>query len=1419
MVNVASSADIKWEGPGTDWNVGTNWVGDSVPGPDDTAIIDGTATGPGPTIASDVDVNNIYGPHGDGQVINVTGGHIVVNDAWSAEGLGDDDASTINISGSPIIEIYGVAPRGYGRGWAGPEDGKLTINISGDPNIHIVTSGIRGADEIDSVFDFYMSGGDVNCGIYMIGDNGSGDFYLTGGRFVCRGEFKIHGREGGFTDMLVGGEGSPAELIIGGSFLTPDDEDGSALIDLDNGYIECGEWNAAGENWILDINEGLLRIKNPSDTNFAEIQSWIDANQITGYDNTVTPIVTKDGDDYVVTVYFVHYLAYDESPVDFTTGMCPTDVNLSWTPGEYVDDHNIYFGDEPCDVSDSATALVEGYGPNSWSPPGPLELGKMYYWRVDTVNEPNVWTGGIWQFQIENGQARGPNPTNGIRGIPYADVESLSWTPSCVAANHIVWFGEGLPGSIVLFEDDFEDGFDANWAVTTGWSIYDATDDPNKFGDHNNNLASAVAGTLRSGDIDTSDANSINVSFAILLDKGVGSGEVTLNYYNGSTYVPVADWNENDPCDTWLGYGDTITDSQYLDISNFRIQLVSTLAGPNSVYINNVSVSNTWPIAAEYYQGETSDSNWPVSVDAWKAYSWRIDTIITGGKKVQGPHWTFQTGLGGLLMYYKFDGSIGAHLADPIYDDSGNNVRFDKYTSDGGSAVYGESNPVLVSSSAGAVFDPNAGLHRLDPCAPDEIDPLRLSGYQHTVELWVKPTRLHSDMDIDDDDWADEDDDICLIGKHDSWGIYISDPGNDNQYRFKQSNNGEGLEEDTAKEDEWAHLALVYDQTAEDSYQMYLNGLLVDSQDEGMNSNDNNYPVTIGYARRDDVNLGRFFEGVIDEVRIHDVALAFCELLISPGPQWPSCPSPEDGQQEVDACSVLVLSWTAGSEADSRKVYFSTDFVEVDTLDAAALIYEGPNTTVSRDVGVLEEGTIYHWRVVELNGGGPWEGEIWNFATTFPVDDPSLRVWYEFDEKWGDTAYDHSGHGFHAEGADNDWDANGGKWGGCLVFDDDKCLEPSSNIFSTLTSGITVAVWLNGERNPDQPQPVFDTGTEDREFKLQASVPDDDGDVVWRAGNDSNDLMIWPDARPSAWAGDWHHLAFVKDENAGTMSIYFDGLLAITQPGAIASLATNIYQTRPFRIGAYGGEDDDDYEGSMDDFRIYDRVLTDANIAELFRGGDLDVAWGPDPYDGQPDASPDANLTWLPGDHAADHNVFFGTTRSEVEAMVDPCATLGLGDELYDPCTLELNTYYFWRIDEVNGPSTWTGPVWRFKVRDFVILDDFEQYKASSPKIIDIWYSGPFYSSGHPQRSGSKLELARLSLRHPVHGGKQAMKYTYQTDSSQDWYQTLDYADACLPLAEIEGFTDWNSVDVRLLTMTPPENTPRCDTATTTART
>jgi formylglycine-generating enzyme required for sulfatase activity len=100
---------------------------------------------------------------------------------------------------------------------------------------------------------------------------------------------------------------------------------------------------------------------------------------------------------------------------------------------------------------------------------------------------------------------------------------------------------------------------------------------------------------------------------------------------------------------------------------------------------------------------------------------------------------------------------------------------------------------------------------------------------------------------------------------------------------------------------------------------------------------------------------------------------------------------------------------------------------------------------------------------------------------------------------------------------------------------------------------------------------------------------------------------------------------------------------------------------------------------------------------------DPNVASNPSPPDWQAVFDTELTLTWTPGENAAKHDVYFGTDFDDVNTATDPNALPGRGRQdsnTYDVCDLEVAATYYWRIDEVNGPGTSTGKVWRFTVVD-----------------------------------------------------------------------------------------------------------------------
>jgi len=92
-------------------------------------------------------------------------------------------------------------------------------------------------------------------------------------------------------------------------------------------------------------------------------------------------------------------------------------------------------------------------------------------------------------------------------------------------------------------------------------------------------------------------------------------------------------------------------------------------------------------------------------------------------------------------------------------------------------------------------------------------------------------------------------------------------------------------------------------------------------------------------------------------------------------------------------------------------------------------------------------------------------------------------------------------------------------------------------------------------------------------------------------------------------------------------------------------------------------------------------------------------AFGPSPADGEIEVHPDADLSWMPGEGGEyTHDVYFGTDPDAV-AAADNGSPEFQGNRsglTFDPGTLDWNTTYYWRIDELDGTNIFAGDVWSF---------------------------------------------------------------------------------------------------------------------------
>ncbi|MHC4397279.1 MAG: right-handed parallel beta-helix repeat-containing protein [Planctomycetota bacterium] len=133
----------------------------------------------------------------------------------------------------------------------------------------------------------------------------------------------------------------------------------------------------------------------------------------------------------------------------------------------------------------------------------------------------------------------------------------------------------------------------------------------------------------------------------------------------------------------------------------------------------------------------------------------------------------------------------------------------------------------------------------------------------------------------------------------------------------------------------------------------------------GTMSNDTTY-----YWRIDEINAQGTTTG--------DVWSFTTEAAPSP-PGQASNPNPANSATDVDVDANL--SWTAGSGATSRDVYFGT------TSPGAS---QGNQTATTYEPGTMSNDTTYYWRIDEINASGTTTGTVWSFTTESA---PALLPW------------------------------------------------------------------------------------------------------------------------------------------------------------------------------------------------------------------------------------------------------------------------------------------------------------------------------------------------------------------------------------------------------------------------------------------
>ncbi|MFH1718816.1 MAG: LamG domain-containing protein, partial [Planctomycetota bacterium] len=415
-------------------------------------------------------------------------------------------------------------------------------------------------------------------------------------------------------------------------------------------------------------------------------------------------------------------------------------------------------------------------------------------------------------------------------------------------------------------------------------------------------------------------------------------------------------------------------------------------------------------------------------------------------------------------------------------------------------------------------------------------------------------------------------------------------------------------------------------------------------------------------------------------------------------------PDPADGAKYVDPN--VTLSWTPGFGAKLHNVYFGDNFDDVNTAAGAM-----PLADTTYTPGTLELGKTYYWRVDEFDGAATHRGDVLSFTVrpSIPISDPDLVCWWKLDEGQGTTVLDWSGHGNDATFTGSPQWVDGYD-GGALNFNG--AGDSVTYLFSDETwSAYTVALWVKADMlwQSNNSSICATYLTTNGGFQLSFDAANN---YQYHADVDQ---IIGPASLS------WIHLAVTYDGTAA--SAYYNGDFVATFTPAPDDLLANKYA-----IGINRAEDNW-FDGSVDDFRVYSKALTQQEVQLVMRVDPL-LAWAPKPTDGATvDIDNATPLSWSRGDMASQHDVYLDTDKDAV-ANADASDTTGIyrgsqSGTSYTPQDIAWGGGpYYWRVDENNTDGTVTrGRIWSFTVADFILVDDFESYTDDDAANEAIWQS------------------------------------------------------------------------------------------------
>jgi len=465
--------------------------------------------------------------------------------------------------------------------------------------------------------------------------------------------------------------------------------------------------------------------------------------------------------------------------------------------------------------------------------------------------------------------------------------------------------------------------------------------------------------------------------------------------------------------------------------------------------------------------------------------------------------------------------------------------------------------------------------------------------------------------------------------------------------------------------------------------------------------------------------------------------------LLSDGSKGGAASKPVPATEVIDVPRDVVLNWAANETAVKHDVYFGTVFDDVndasagDPLDVMA---SPGQTDTSLDMGRLEFGQTYFWRVDEVNGAPDFtvfKGDIWSF-TIEPLGRPIESITATASSSNSDT------------------------------MGPEKTIDGSGLDEMDQHSTLATDMWLSGMGDAT-PSVQYEF---DKAYKLHQLL-------VWN----SNQMI-------ESFVGLGAKDVSIEYSVDGIEWIALEGPIqfnqAIGAPNYTANTTVDFggVMARFVKITVNAGW------GMLPQYGLSEvRFLYIPTFARL-----------PEPADGSAVNSANVELSWRAGREAASHQVNLGTDAADLALVGTTSEPTYLANGLNYSTTY---VWSITEVNEAEAITSFDGDLWSFITPDFGTVDDFEQYDDNCNRIFFTWEDGIGHNGGTeiddcdvPPSNGNGggsivgNDLPPFAEQTIVNTGNQSLPFSYDnafgaseatlTLAGQDWtasaVQTLSLA-------------------------------------------